>query len=195
MLEANVSCREHILQDIQPYMCTYPECPEADAMYANRAAWLDDEAQTHRKVWRCFEHTNFFQSKETLQRHLGTAHPTLGEAQAQAPADLGFATTVPKTKGKPVPSASLMGHSRKISPAIWLPIWRVSPVFLFQEALEPRMARHPIRAVQAMLKETDQRILWDLSTWTSRIRTALRRGEIMTPLRHYLSGMMTTLML
>ncbi|KAK3341839.1 WD40-repeat-containing domain protein [Lasiosphaeria hispida] len=84
--------REHVLQDLQPYMCTYPDCLEVDTMYANRAAWLDHEAQAHRKVWRCFEHSDHFQSKKALIGHLETVHQNLAKAQIQAMADLGYAS-------------------------------------------------------------------------------------------------------
>jgi len=93
--------REHILQDLQPYMCTYPDCPEPDAMYTNRASWLDHEAQAHRKVWRCFEHSDLFRTKEELQHHLSIAHSALGSVQAQALADLGSAITQDERKACP----------------------------------------------------------------------------------------------
>ncbi|KAK4204395.1 hypothetical protein QBC40DRAFT_272760 [Triangularia verruculosa] len=80
---------QHILQDLQPYMCTYPECPEPDAMYTSRLAWANHEAQIHRKRWRCFEYAGLFQTKEALTHHLETAHPNFGAAQIQAMSDLG----------------------------------------------------------------------------------------------------------
>ncbi|KAK4186118.1 WD40-repeat-containing domain protein [Podospora australis] len=84
--------REHILQDLQPYMCTYNDCPDPDAMYGTRQAWLSHEAQTHRKVWRCFEHTVLFGSPRALKEHLETRHPNLGASQIQTMIDLGHAT-------------------------------------------------------------------------------------------------------
>ncbi|PVH93752.1 hypothetical protein DM02DRAFT_695165 [Periconia macrospinosa] len=37
------SWRTHILQDLQPYVCTFPDCSEGDNLYANRAAWIEHE--------------------------------------------------------------------------------------------------------------------------------------------------------
>lgn len=92
-------------------MCTYHDCPEPDAMYTNRAAWLDHEAQSHRKVWRCFEHTDLFRTKEELQHHLNVAHPVLGSVQAQALADLGSATTHDERRA--CPFCFITGPSQK----------------------------------------------------------------------------------
>ncbi|KAI0127543.1 hypothetical protein BJ170DRAFT_377180 [Xylariales sp. AK1849] len=86
------SWREHVIRDLQPYMCTYPDCLDGDTMYTTRASWLDHEAQMHRKVWRCFEHTDLFKSKEALRHHLEIAHQDLGKTQAHGMADLGDAT-------------------------------------------------------------------------------------------------------
>ncbi|KAM4063741.1 ankyrin repeats (3 copies) domain-containing protein [Hirsutella rhossiliensis] len=84
--------REHILQDLQPYLCTYADCQEPLTMYASRKTWLDHEAQAHRKVWRCFEHIYPFKSKGALKHHLEMEHRTLGKAQIQGIVDLGQAT-------------------------------------------------------------------------------------------------------
>ncbi|KAK8087890.1 Protein kinase domain containing protein [Apiospora hydei] len=48
--------RKHILQDFQPYICTYKECPEDTALYADRIAWREHERLVHRRVWHCIEH-------------------------------------------------------------------------------------------------------------------------------------------
>ncbi|KAH7141974.1 hypothetical protein EDB81DRAFT_723219, partial [Dactylonectria macrodidyma] len=79
------SWREHILRDLQPYMCTYEECSDADAMYASRPAWLAHEADAHRRVWRCFTHPEpLYTSQDALQQHLETEHGAmLGPAQIQ----------------------------------------------------------------------------------------------------------------
>ncbi|OCL09406.1 hypothetical protein AOQ84DRAFT_388198, partial [Glonium stellatum] len=69
------SWRGHVFQDLQAYMCTYDNCAEASRMYGSRSQWVEHEAQLHRKVWRCYEHTDaVFESPELLERHLGTQH-------------------------------------------------------------------------------------------------------------------------
>ncbi|GKT45906.1 vegetative incompatibility protein HET-E-1 [Colletotrichum spaethianum] len=88
--------REHILRDLQPYMCTYEECSDADALYATRSAWLTHEADVHRRVWRCFGHLEpLFKSQDALQQHLEAEHDDLlGPVQIQEIAKLSHTSTV-----------------------------------------------------------------------------------------------------
>nr|XP_036589454.1 ankyrin repeat protein [Colletotrichum truncatum]KAF6801459.1 ankyrin repeat protein [Colletotrichum truncatum] len=90
--------REHIQRDLQPYLCTYPKCPEATAMYISRASWLDHESNAHRRAWRCFEHKNLFKSREALTAHLEKSHPSLGMAQIQAMSGFDNASTTKDTR-------------------------------------------------------------------------------------------------
>ena len=85
--------REHIVHDLQPYQCTYPHCKDEDILYPSRASWIAHEAQAHRRVWRCFEHTDLFTSASALRAHLTTEHNNLGDFQIQAIEDLGQAST------------------------------------------------------------------------------------------------------
>jgi hypothetical protein len=73
-------------------MCTYPDCSEPDTMYASRTSWLDHEAEVHRKVWRCFEHTDIFMSKNALRHHLEITHPDIEEPHTSGLIDLAHAT-------------------------------------------------------------------------------------------------------
>lgn len=84
--------RDHIARDLQPYMCTYSDCLQADTMYTSRGAWMDHEEETHRKAWHCFQHTDSFKTKGELRHHLETSHQTLGPAQISAMTDHGFGT-------------------------------------------------------------------------------------------------------
>lgn len=61
-------------------------------MYAFRTTWLDHEAEAHRKVWRCFEHTDLFLSQKALRHHLEIAHPEFQDAHTSGLVDLGHAT-------------------------------------------------------------------------------------------------------
>ncbi|KAH9233822.1 hypothetical protein K456DRAFT_310244 [Colletotrichum gloeosporioides 23] len=72
--------REHIVRDIQPYMCTYDDCSE-------------HEAKAHRRVWRCFEHKDLFKSRSALVRHFEISHPNLSEAQIQHMSELAVVST------------------------------------------------------------------------------------------------------
>ncbi|PGH13362.1 hypothetical protein AJ80_06356 [Polytolypa hystricis UAMH7299] len=87
------SWRAHILQDLQPYICTYPSCPEPDQLYMSRYAWLEHERLLHRKVWQCFEHANtFFSSKDGLRNHLKSSHESLTKHQILNIVDLSETT-------------------------------------------------------------------------------------------------------
>lgn len=46
-LYANSLTRKHVLNDLRPYLCTYPECATADQSYASRAALLYHEVMVH----------------------------------------------------------------------------------------------------------------------------------------------------
>lgn len=86
--------RAHIIQDLQPYVCTFPDCSDGDNLYATRNAWIEHERLCHRRVWRCFEqqHKNaLYKSKDQLHAHLSKSHADLGELQIQS--FLGLAET------------------------------------------------------------------------------------------------------
>lgn len=74
----------HILQDIQPYVCTYPDCLDGLQVYGSRTAWLEHERLVHRRVWQCFEHRNaVFSSQSDLQNHLESKHSDITETHVQ----------------------------------------------------------------------------------------------------------------
>ncbi|ERF72613.1 hypothetical protein EPUS_08749 [Endocarpon pusillum Z07020] len=77
--------RAHVLQDLQPYVCTYPDCRDGLQLYNTRHAWLEHERLVHRRVWQCFKHkTVVFRSKFDLRRHLESQHnDDVTEAQVQ----------------------------------------------------------------------------------------------------------------
>ena len=67
--------RTHILQDLQPYVCTYKDCEGSDQLFRSRREWSGHEAG-HRKLWRCPEHINaVFRSSSNLEDHLHREHP------------------------------------------------------------------------------------------------------------------------
>ncbi|KAK1518382.1 hypothetical protein CABS01_05916 [Colletotrichum abscissum] len=75
--------RDHIMQDLQPYQCTYPDCRSADVLFTSKDSWIDHESQDHRRVWRCSEHPDLFKSMEEITHHFELSHTTLGTAQVQ----------------------------------------------------------------------------------------------------------------
>jgi len=67
--------RAHILQDLQPYVCTYKDCKGSDQLFRSRREWSEHETG-HRKLWRCPEHINaVFRSSSSLEDHLHRGHP------------------------------------------------------------------------------------------------------------------------
>ncbi|KAK1730954.1 uncharacterized protein BDZ83DRAFT_776467 [Colletotrichum acutatum] len=75
--------RDHIMQDLQPYQCTYSDCESADVLFTSKDSWTGHESQVHRKVWRCFEHPDLFTSEDELALHFELSHATLGSTQVQ----------------------------------------------------------------------------------------------------------------
>lgn len=39
--------REHVMNDLRPYVCTYSDCSQADKTYASRSAFLRHELSIH----------------------------------------------------------------------------------------------------------------------------------------------------
>ncbi|KAH7051243.1 hypothetical protein B0J12DRAFT_536416, partial [Macrophomina phaseolina] len=79
------SWKTHVLQDLQPYVCTYKDCAASDQMFRSRREWLDHESSTHRRVWRCPGHPDaVYCSEEGLINHLDSSHDgSLGGMQVQ----------------------------------------------------------------------------------------------------------------
>jgi len=77
--------RAHVLQDLQPYICTYHDCSDAFQMYSSRHRWLEHERLVHRRIWQCFGHANaVFASSSELRDHLQSQHSEgVTEAQIQ----------------------------------------------------------------------------------------------------------------
>jgi serine/threonine protein kinase len=45
--------QEHILEDLQPYVCTYDDCDLYDHFFDSRDAWFNHEVHHHRALWFC----------------------------------------------------------------------------------------------------------------------------------------------
>lgn len=66
--------RTHVLQDLQPYVCTYPDCEASNQLFRSRRDWIEHEG-SHRKAWRCPEHPNaVYASHLSLEEHLRKYH-------------------------------------------------------------------------------------------------------------------------
>ncbi|KAK2735766.1 Checkpoint kinase 2, partial [Myotisia sp. PD_48] len=99
---ATKSWRTHVLHDLQPYVCTYSDCPKPEQMYASRHAWLEHERLAHCRVWQCFEHTGmYFDSEQKLLGHLSGHHGHLTGLQMSILAGLSDVTLEDKRKKCP----------------------------------------------------------------------------------------------
>jgi hypothetical protein len=67
--------RKHVLSDLQPYICTYPDCELHDHFFENENDWFHHESHTHRVEWFCntASHHSFVDMQEFLD-HMHTVH-------------------------------------------------------------------------------------------------------------------------
>lgn len=67
--------RSHVLHDLQPYVCTYQDCPEPSQLYRSRRQWVHHESSRHRRLYRCYEHPELlYKSLDRLKLHLQRDH-------------------------------------------------------------------------------------------------------------------------
>lgn len=87
--------RTHLLQDIQPYVCTLPDCDSSEQLFRSRREWVEHEA-SHRKAWRCPEHPNaVYKTSAGLEDHLRREHgDSFPASQLPAIIKVGETTTV-----------------------------------------------------------------------------------------------------
>ncbi|KAH6850579.1 hypothetical protein B0I37DRAFT_117043 [Chaetomium sp. MPI-CAGE-AT-0009] len=54
--------RSHLIHDLQPYHCTYQNCPDPSRLYGSQQEWIDHENQ-HARVWHCYQHDSEFETQ------------------------------------------------------------------------------------------------------------------------------------
>ena len=67
--------RRHLFEDLQPYSCTFENCPTSNKTYGSRHEWFDHEAQVHRMQWNCQDCRESFTSKMGFLEHRKRHHP------------------------------------------------------------------------------------------------------------------------
>lgn len=72
-LSDSYSFSVHLINDLQPYHCTYPDCTDRHRLYGNRKEWLIHENQ-HRRVWRCAVDQKEFETQPEYISHLESEH-------------------------------------------------------------------------------------------------------------------------
>lgn len=95
--------RTHLLQDLQPYNCTYPDCDSAEQLFRSRREWTEHEA-SHRKVWRCLEHpAAIYRTQTGLEDHLRQQHrDSFPENQLKTIAKVGETSTIDMRQKCPI---------------------------------------------------------------------------------------------
>ncbi|KAK6365891.1 general transcription repressor [Exophiala oligosperma] len=67
--------RAHLIHDLRPFICTYPDCQSAGQLYDTRAAWVEHENTIHRRQWRCPEHPDSLHSSlQSFEAHVNALH-------------------------------------------------------------------------------------------------------------------------
>ncbi|KAH7348035.1 hypothetical protein BKA66DRAFT_505128 [Pyrenochaeta sp. MPI-SDFR-AT-0127] len=95
--------RTHLLQDLQPYICTYPVCESSEQLFRSRREWVEHEA-SHRKAWRCPEHpTAVYKTQAGLEDHLRFKHmDSFPESELTTIVKVGETTTMDVRKRCPI---------------------------------------------------------------------------------------------
>ncbi|KAL9038527.1 MAG: hypothetical protein Q9180_003079 [Flavoplaca navasiana] len=63
--------KRHVLRDLQPYICTFGGCSQADTMFERRRNWFGHELQVHRVEWCCnIPGHQAYSSREEFRIHL-----------------------------------------------------------------------------------------------------------------------------
>ena len=66
----------HVFSDLQPYICTFADCPNELAQFPSRAAWAEHEFSQHRTTqsWKCSAcHENYASDLE-WEHHVHMQH-------------------------------------------------------------------------------------------------------------------------
>ncbi|KAK6351999.1 hypothetical protein TWF718_005148 [Orbilia javanica] len=67
--------RAHVLHDLQPYVCTYPNCDLGDFLFESRDQWFQHELAEHRVSWFCnIKGHDHFNNKGEFRRHMVAEH-------------------------------------------------------------------------------------------------------------------------
>ncbi|KAF8244931.1 hypothetical protein K440DRAFT_604422, partial [Wilcoxina mikolae CBS 423.85] len=73
----NRSWKKHLFEDLQPYVCTFEDCPKPDRMFDSRAEWFEHELHLHRREWFCNVCNVIFSTAALAEMHLREKHDDL----------------------------------------------------------------------------------------------------------------------
>ena len=67
--------RQHILRDLQLYVCTFPGCELYESLISKRDEWFQHESQSHRIEWKCGEGDHGqYTDQVSFLHHMKTLH-------------------------------------------------------------------------------------------------------------------------
>ena len=73
--ERHKEWKRHILTDLQPYVCTFGNCSEKDALFERRSDWISHELHSHRIQWYCNAPKHrVYECQETFKTHMRDEH-------------------------------------------------------------------------------------------------------------------------
>ncbi|KAL4886790.1 hypothetical protein BJY04DRAFT_212767 [Aspergillus karnatakaensis] len=67
----------HVYSDLQPYICTFGNCVQADRLYDSYTEWSEHERRFHRREWQCGFCTHRCESGAQFSVHIETSHRDL----------------------------------------------------------------------------------------------------------------------
>ena len=68
--------REHVMRDLEPYLCTFGGCLRPAKTYGIRRDWIQHEIDVHQieKAWLCRPCSEEFPSRTTFDNHMRERH-------------------------------------------------------------------------------------------------------------------------
>ncbi|KAL8827298.1 MAG: hypothetical protein Q9170_007070 [Blastenia crenularia] len=70
-----IEWKQHVLRDLQPYVCTFGGCSQANTLYERRGEWMRHEVQYHRKEWSCnVTGHEIYTSRGDFKAHMNHQH-------------------------------------------------------------------------------------------------------------------------
>ena len=75
--------RQHLFEDLPPYVCTRDDCKTADQPYSRRRDWQRHETKMHNRRWACpFGCDDLFVSPDAFRDHITSSHSQQCELSA-----------------------------------------------------------------------------------------------------------------
>ncbi|KAI9769209.1 MAG: hypothetical protein M1840_004338 [Geoglossum simile] len=68
--------KKHVLGDLRPYVCTFPDCDLLEHFFDTREEWYKHEVQQHRVEWFCNIEGHQFTEISDFLEHMELAHDT-----------------------------------------------------------------------------------------------------------------------